>query len=106
MHACIWTLLIECYVLFTSLGTCLVLPMKQRSEAGSLSARATGSALVAPTPGILAVDTDAGRACIVGLNDCPDGTICIEEDDGYGHCGPNPKFMRRKFKDMVYSPSE
>lgn len=30
---------------------------------------------------------DAGRECLVGLKDCPDGQTCIEEDNGYGHCG-------------------
>lgn len=28
-----------------------------------------------------------GRACIVGLHDCPDGESCIVQDGDYGHCG-------------------
>ncbi|ORX58820.1 hypothetical protein DM01DRAFT_1371839 [Hesseltinella vesiculosa] len=64
-------------------------------RSGSISLRATGSAQYLAGPvantGALAVDVDAGRACLLGLNDCPDDQICVTKDENYGHCGPNPK---------------
>jgi hypothetical protein len=34
---------------------------------------------------------DAGRVCIIGLNDCPDGEVCVPEYENYGHCGAKVK---------------
>lgn len=30
---------------------------------------------------------DAGRACIIGLGDCPEGEECIRQEENFGHCG-------------------
>lgn len=30
---------------------------------------------------------EGGRACIVGLHDCPDNETCIVQEGNYGHCG-------------------
>ncbi|KAL0138005.1 hypothetical protein V8B55DRAFT_1534011 [Mucor lusitanicus] len=36
---------------------------------------------------LISTSNAAGRACIVGLDDCPDGETCIVQEGDYGHCG-------------------